>query len=266
MSQWLTQFNENYYGRSEQAKELEQFLKKNYQGSSYIPWATMERMVYQQDPDAHFEVVVKHNEFGDGGILWTDTTDIKTIQKTSDKEIETLSQSMTHFIILELRFLGKLFQEVYPIQDNKYSAPKVIDQNMVNKAIQRAKAKISSRATGLGFTLYETGDLQFEEDNIPLAIAVPATVVKPATVVETPPKEAPKQVQVSQTPELTAFIGELRDNPDYDIGLQKINNAIIKKYGFSLSREDADLENKLGKIDNLSVFIRTLKVQSGIPV
>lgn len=262
MSKWLEQFNENYYGRSEQAKELEQFLKKNYQGSSYIPWATMERMAYQQDPDAHFEVVIKGNEFGDAGILWTDTTDIKTLQKTSDKEIETLSQSITHFIVLELRFLGKLFQEVYPIQDNKYSAPKVIDQNMVNKAIQRGKAKIVSRATGLGLTLYETGDLQFDEDDAPKVQVEPVQKAPSKAMTSTPPK----QVEVSQTPEITAFAGELRGNEAYDVGLQKINNAIIKKYGFSLSREDADLEDKLAKIDNLSVFIRTLKVQSGIPV
>ena len=32
MSKWLEQFNENYYGRSPQAKELEQFMKSNYQG------------------------------------------------------------------------------------------------------------------------------------------------------------------------------------------------------------------------------------------
>ena len=35
---------------------------------------------------------------------------------------------------------------------------------MINKSLQRAKAKIASRGTGLALKLYETGDLQFEED------------------------------------------------------------------------------------------------------
>ena len=52
--------------------------------------------------------------------------------------------------------------EYYPIQDNAYNAPKVIDANMFNKAVQRAKAKLISRITGLGFSLYEKGDLQFD--------------------------------------------------------------------------------------------------------
>ena len=260
---WLEQFTQNYHGKSEQARELEQFLKKNYQGSSYIPWATMERMVYQQDAEATFRIRPAMNEFSDGTIVWTSTTDIKTLQKTADKEMETLSQSITHFIFLELTFLGKTFEEIYPIQDNKYGAPKVIDQNMVNKAIQRAKAKIASRATGLGLTLYETGDLQFEEEETTPVVKKPAPEPQKA-MTSTPPPQ--KTVEVKQSTELTAFVGELKDNPDYDIGLQKINGAIIKKYGFSLSREDVELEDKLAKIDNLAVFIRTLKVQSGIPV
>jgi hypothetical protein len=264
MSKWLEQFTQNYQGKSEQGRELEQFLKKNYQGSSYIPWATMERMVYQQDPEATFKLRTSGNEFSDGNIVWTSTTDIKTMQKTSDKEIETLAQSITHFIILELTFLGKTFEEIYPIQDNKYTAPKVIDQNMVNKAIQRAKAKLASRATGLGLTLYETGDMQFDDEPsvAPKLTPPTATLVAKATPEPTPAMNK----TVKHSPELTAFVGDLRDNPQYDKGLQKINSAIIKKYGFSLSRDDKDLEDKLSKIDNLSVFIRTLKVQSEIEV
>jgi tryptophan synthase alpha chain len=56
----------------------------------------------------------------------------------------------------------------------------------------------------------------------------------------------------------------LPDLPEYEFETEY--GAIIKKYGFSLSRDDKDLEDKLSKIDNLSVFIRTLKVQSEIEV
>lgn len=250
MSKWLEQFTENYYGRSEQARELEQYLKQNYNGSSYIAWATMERMVYQQDPNAEFRLRLSD----DKDIVWTSKTNVRTQQKTTDKEIITLATSMAHMIILELTFLGKTFEEVYPIQDNKYQSPKIVDANLVNKAIQRAKAKISSRATGLALTLYETGDLQFEEAKKPTETAgsvVKQNVVKPA---------------VKPTSELTAFINEFQSNEAYDIGLQKIMNAIVKKYGMTISRSDKDLEEKFSKIENLPVFIRTLKMQSGLPV
>ena len=247
MSKWLEQFTENYYGRSEQARELEQYLKQNYNGSSYIAWATMERMVYQQDPNAVFKLRLSD----DKDIVWTSRTNVRTHQKTTDKEIVTLATSMAHMIILELTFLGKTFEEVYPIQDNKYQSPKIVDANLVNKAIQRAKAKVSSRATGLALTLYETGDLQFEEVEKPKEKLATSKVVKPA---------------VKPTSELTAFIDEFRGNEAYDIGLQKIMNAIVKKYGMTISRSDKDLEEKFSKIENLPVFIRTLKVQSGLPV
>lgn len=260
MSKWLEQFTENYYGRSEQAKELEQHLKQNYNGSSYIPWATMERLVYMQDPDAEFRIRPIHSEFSDGGIVWTSAMDIITQQKTDTKEVSTQSQSIAHMIILELTFLGKTFEEIYPIQDNTYKSPKVIDANLVNKAIQRAKAKIASRATGLALSLYETGDLQFEEDTTPVAKKPAPEPTKAMT--STPPVEPTPE----PNSEAKTLAEEIRGNEAYDVGLQKINGAIIKKYGFSISREDKDLEEKLGKIDNLTVFGRTLKVQSGLPV
>ena len=37
---------------------------------------------------------------------------------------------------------------------------------MINKSIQRAKAKAISTITGLAFSLYESGDLQFEDDDV----------------------------------------------------------------------------------------------------
>ena len=52
---WKEVFTENYNGTSDVAKEVEPFLKENYKGNSYIPWATMERVTYMCDEDATFE-------------------------------------------------------------------------------------------------------------------------------------------------------------------------------------------------------------------
>ena len=51
---WIDIFKENYNGTSEEARALEPFLKTTYKGDVYIPWATMERLVYMQDPNARF--------------------------------------------------------------------------------------------------------------------------------------------------------------------------------------------------------------------
>ena len=52
---WKEVFLENYSGKSEIAKEVEPFIKENYKGNSYIPWATMERLTYMCDEYAIFE-------------------------------------------------------------------------------------------------------------------------------------------------------------------------------------------------------------------
>lgn len=291
MSKWLEQFNENYYGRSPQAKELEQFMKSNYQGSSYIPWATMERLVYQQDPEADFRIRLFETYYGGQSVVLSNTTNIETRQITSEKSVETMAQSISHFVAVELTFLGKHFEEVYPVQDLKYGAPKVIDQNMINKSLQRAKAKIASRGTGLALRLYETGDLQFEEDDKPTQAQAENTKPEvPTTGRKVSTKRDKKQVsgeekaevekaevkkdsddklteaQVEFSKEAEEAAADIRANAQYAVGLQKINNAVVKKYGFTLGANDEDLVEKLNQIENLTVFMRTLKVQSGIAV
>lgn len=231
---WLTMFEANYNGDTPQAKELEQYIKKNYNGSTYIPWATMERMVYQQDPTAEFV------------IQGLDTTD--NVLRTNDGEKVTEVDFFVHMVSVSLTFLGKEFVELYPVQDNKYNAPKLIDANLVNKALQRAKAKVASRATGLGLKLYEGHDLQFEDDT-----PEPKKFAKP---------EAPKPIQVKET-DLEPF-AEVILNRDYEKGLKKLNVKIKEKYDFEFSVEDS-LEvtlEKLGQLDNPQAFINAVKKNS----
>lgn len=164
---WKEQFVENYNGRSEEAQEVADFIKENYKGNSYIPWATMERLTYMQDPEAKFETLETEN----GSMVFSDTllNENKVVQK-GEVVSETVATMMSHFVKVKLTFMGKEFVEEYPIQDQDYSALKVYNQNAVNKALKRALAKVASRATGIGLRLYENKDLQFdtpEEDKKP---------------------------------------------------------------------------------------------------
>jgi hypothetical protein len=228
---WLTMFEANYNGETPQAKELEQYIKKNYNGSTYIPWATMERMVYQQDPSADFRIE---------GLK----TNHKAL-KTNDGERITEVEFFVHMVEVSLTFLGKVFTEMYPVQDNKYNAPKIIDANLVNKALQRAKAKVASRATGLGLKLYEGHDLQFEDDT-----PEPKKFAKP---------ETPQAIKVDKV-NYEALAQSILDSR-YQKGLVKLNPKIKEKYNFEFGIENDTIQDtivKLKALDNPQAFVNSV--------
>ena len=200
---WKDVFLENYNGRSEVAKEVEPFIKENYKGNSYIPWATMERLTYMCDEDATFENIKNSN----GGLVHTDMVVIhqQNIQK-GEIVSETESQMFSHVVRVKLTFMGKVFIEEFPIQEQDYSAARVFNQNLVNKALQRAKAKVASRATGIGLKLYEGKDLQFDE--VPQETKPELSVQnyvkyeeKPVSSIENKKVEEPKQTKTTKKAE-----------------------------------------------------------------
>ena len=189
---WKEVFLENYNGKSDIAKEVEPFIKDNYKGNSYIPWATMERLTYMCDENATFENIKNEN----GGLVHTDVIEMhqQNIQK-GEVISETTSQMFSHMVKVKVTFMGKEFIEEYPIQEQDYSAARVFNQNLVNRALQRAKAKVASRATGIGFKLYEGKDLQFDEVPQETKPQIPVENVQNKPVEE---KKSPKNAQNSE--------------------------------------------------------------------
>ena len=287
---WKELFIANYEGKTEEAKSLEPFLKNNYKGNAYIPWATMERLVYMQDENAVFENIT--NEFG--GLVHT--AQVVNYQKNIQKgEVvsETESTMFSHTVRVSLTFMGKTFVEDYPIQDTDYSAARVYNQNLVNKALQRAKAKVAARATGLGLKLYEGFDLQFDEEN-PVPIKEEKKVERPKKKVEEPKKEVQEvkeeKVVIAKAEEVAPLVA---DNSEELIGkkvvitdvevsddvkalyelitttdvdkitpvLQRLNIAIIKKYGFSLNTTDTieKFNEKASQLTDVAKFTRSIE-------
>ena len=186
---WKEVFLANYNSESEEAKMIEPFLKSTYKGDVYIPWATMERLVYMCDENAEFVNICNEN----GGLVHTDMVFQRQLNRNKDGIVsETEAPMFAHFVKVALTFMGKTFVEDYPIQDQDYSAAKVFNQNLVNRALQRAKAKLGARATGLGLRLYEGFDLQFDskEDEKP---ALPVE-----TKTEVKVEEKPKKVEMTE--------------------------------------------------------------------
>ena len=285
LEKWLKLFKDNYEGKTNEAKEVADFLKNTYNGASYIPWATMERLTYLQDPGAEFGTIPNK----DGGLVWTDrfTNHNRTVGKDGAVN-ESEALVVSHFVKVFCRFMGKTFIEEYPIQDQDYSALKIYNQNAVNKAIKRAMAKVASRATGIGLRLYENKDLQFEEE----IVEEKKPEVKKTTKKETK-KEEPKveELPTNQTGEeitqtvdenteaqmttatgvveveFPAEVVELKDlikttdRAKMEKVLQALNPAILKQHGFILSPdyEDVDLCEKLSSFKDVTVFTKAIK-------
>lgn len=265
---WLQQFNANYSGQTEQAKELEGFVKSAYKGGKYIPWAVMERMLYQQDPCADFKIY--ENAYGIG-YVFTDEVVISSFQKDGDKSIETRANAFSHMVKVEVTFLGKTVVEIYPIQDSKvkgtaYTAPKTIDQNLVNNAIKRALTKAAARVSGLALKLYENGDLQFETEEEPTgkptekgAEIVPKTTKKVENVVVT-------KIEDKNLDNFTELATYLHKNTEVEQGIKLMNTAVFKKYKFvfDLNESVEEIADKLTYLDDAEKFVNAVKFQSGV--
>lgn len=283
---WLKQYKENYEGKSAEAKEVANYTNETYNGATYIPWATMERLTYMQDPNAVFTKI--RNE--QGGLVHTDSFINENLVENKEGIVnKTSALVVSHFVKVSLLFMGREFIEEYPIQEQDYSAAKIYNQNLVNKALQRALAKVASRATGIGLKLYENKDLQFEENKeekkpeIKKATKNKAVkeVVKPTPVVEEVKQEVVEEVKQDapvqevetqdtkteeNTPKYSSDILELCSiikNADKDKMtkiLQNLNVPILKQHGFTLNLEDSDdiLCEKISHFTNVAVFTKAI--------
>lgn len=289
---WKEQFIENYNGKSAEAKEVADFIKANYKGNNYIPWATMERLTYMQDPDAVFETLETEN----GNIVFSDIlSNENEVVAKGEIVSKTFATMMSHFVKVKLTFMGKVFIEEYPIQDQDYSALKVYNQNAVNKALKRALAKVASRATGIGLRLYENKDLQFdtpEEDKKPEVKKTTKTTktTKPTendVVIET--NTTTQDTKVDEIKEEVKTVEEVKpttENQNYSYSedirelcgiiknadkdkmtkvLQSLNVAILRQHGFALSLEDTNdaLCEKLSHFKDVKVFTKAINNMLG---
>lgn len=298
---WLKQYKENYEGKSAEAKSVAEYVKENYKGNAYIPWATMERLTYMQDPNAKFEKI--RNE--KGGLVHTDSFINENSTEGKDGIISrTVACVVSHFVKVSLTFLGKEFIEEFPIQEQDYSPAKIYNQNLVNKALQRALAKVASRATGIGLKLYENKDLQFEEEDKKPVIKKTTKKEEPKKVELTDEQKAqnivdggetaaylngertlePQEVVVNtETANITSAPVEVTNSTySKDITdlctliktadtdkmtkvLQSVNVPILKQHNFTLNLEDSDdvMCEKLSHFPNITTFTNAIKTMLG---
>jgi len=258
---WLEVWLDNYNGVSDIAKKILGAKKQTYKGDDYLSWALMVGALYQMDPDA--KIIKEQNETS--GYVFTDTCFIKTIQAG----VETTSTTLSHMVKVSIRFMNKTFSEVYPIQDKAYSALKVYDQNMVNKAQQRCLTRVISLATGIGWKLYEQTEAQFDDDKKPEVIKpalVEKTIVTP-NVVETILSEG-----ITPAIELAKLIADNKDNQALITLLGNYNAVLRTKYmddkGEPVTLELTDdfdtLAHKIGFLESPEKMLKGLRKGAGL--
>lgn len=152
----------NYKGEGDTA-ELESFLKKLSYGSkdiaNYLPWAVVERIFKFQggtykilrltSPDSIVEV-----------------DQVKTkVDVDPDTGIVTEKIVKSYFVNVEVQWMGQVHVERYPLQGSNNTPLLSWSQNELNRAVQRAKVKAIANVSGIGYKLFEDGDLQFENDD-----------------------------------------------------------------------------------------------------
>lgn len=263
---WREQWLDNYNGLTAAHKDLEARIKKNYKGNKYIPWATMVKWLYLQDPYARLDVLKSDN-----GYVFTSTDELVVEKGGALTRIPVRA----HSVVLNCTFMGTTFTEIYPVQDKAYDAPNSYDSNMINKAIQRAKAKIISTATGIAYKLYEAEDLQWDDDKDTKKVDVatiklneptePAATIKPneqtepAATITQKPLIARSENTVGKDDPIQNTVNFINNTPDIDKVLQVINIDVLKNYGVTLVPHSTDLYENISKLRNVPLFLTALK-------
>lgn len=258
---WSQVWSDNYHRKSDIAKMVAEHSKETYKGDVYIPWAIMVNALLQLDEDAIIEKVMNDT----GGFVHTDTFSLET-DTGKERSVATV---VSHMVRVKVTFMGKEFEETYPIQDQDYSASKIYDQNKVNKALQRCMTRVISLATGIGWNLYENVDLQFEDTT---------TKMDKAKKASPKPKEVKKEREIvndlvevtevtnEKVDDLPTFLDKHRANPKVIALVQKYNAVLSKKYefdgkplSFDLNEDNLEtLSKKIELIEKPSVMLGAL--------
>lgn len=160
MADWKELWLSNYKGVGDTA-DLEKHLKTLGYGArnniSYLPWAVVERIFRLQGGDVHWLPSQENHTF----------VDVDSVELDKQVNVETGETSSrfirSYFINIQAIWQGREYVERYPLQDSNGRPLSNWTQNELNKAYQRGKVKAIAIVSGIGYKLFEDGDLQFDQ-------------------------------------------------------------------------------------------------------
>lgn len=218
---WKKLWFGNYKGEGD-TKELEDFLKKldygSRKGVSYLPWAVVERIFKFQD--GTFEII----RTDEGTIVEADRYH-KGDEINEEGVVEPI-YIQSYFINVKAVWQGREYIERYPLQSSTGQPLLHWTQNDLNKAVQRAKVKAIAIVSGIGYKLFEDGDLQFEGSEEKETKAKETVSKKTNTPKAKPTKnETPPEKPLEHTPVEEKEVKEVKEEKTEDTKVEETETS-----------------------------------------
>ena len=236
---WKDLWQENYLGKGD-CKELDKRVKqlktkKQEIIATYLPWAIVERIFNLQDGKIEIirantqieKVFVSNPDFDPTqNVDSIGGTNLPAIEKTVvtqstivevdklhvrdeiDEGVVIPKFMLCYFVNVKVIWQGREYTERYPLLSSTNQPLSFWTQADLNRAIQRAKVKAIAIVSGIGYKLYEDGDLQFEDTKDDKPKPKPSKDDKPK------PKPKPKAKPKPEKKEEPSVMDDLEEKPD----------------------------------------------------
>lgn len=266
--QLLEEWEAHYNNETEESQWATQFIKKTFSGrGDYIAWSVMVAVLKKLDYFATVETML--NE--EGGFVFTQkigkptknskvetNTEIDQndgeVTKTTSFEQDIYTEAQIHFVKVKIVYKGMVHIEEYPILDNNHQPTDNLNSALVNKNIQRAKARGISTVTGVGFSLWTQEDTENEGNNNENKDVKKDTPKKPVKKTETVKKE------LTKTKDVKKDIDEAIKNDVMDLSatpsLEGKDIPINEQVALFITM-NKDNENVIAKLKQMSPAINT---------
>lgn len=248
---WKEKWMANYRGEGD-CQELETFLKEldygSRKGVTYLPWAVVDRIFKMQGGVTETIFFPKTIEVSDGEegtktiqvsntIVEVDSVHMR--DEVDSNGIVTPKYMNSYFVRIKAEWEGQVHVERYPLLNSTGQALSFWTQTDLNKAVQRGKVKAIAIVSGIGYKLFEDGDLQFEDDD--------KTTKKP--VEEGEELKKPKKVEKFEKaePKVTKETKKEEPKPSVMDDLEELKEEpkILSGLGVVIPDRREDIENEI---------------------
>lgn len=171
-------FVANYYGETEVAKWALGFVKGGVHDGEFIPWTVMNMALKLLDWKSTIELV----ENDEGGYIFRDTVFMETSQKKIEgvddkgndiiRSTDTSNNTSAFYVKVRIVYFGEETIHEYAVLDTGHQPVQYLNSQLVNKAIQRNKARAISLVTGIGLPLWTREAIEQESDDVGKETAV----------------------------------------------------------------------------------------------
>lgn len=248
---WKEKWMANYRGEGD-CQELESFLKEldygSRKGVTYLPWAVVDRIFKMQGgvTETIFfpkTIEVSNGEEGTKTIQVSNTiVEVDSVHMRDEVDsngVVTPKYMNSYFVRIKAEWEGQVHVERYPLLNSNGQALSFWTQTDLNKAVQRGKVKAIAIVSGIGYKLFEDGDLQFEdEDKTTKRSVEECEELKKPKKVEKFEKAEPKATKETKKEEPKASVMD-------DLEELKEEPKILSGLGVVIPDRREDIENEI---------------------